>query len=263
MSNGMSFILYGIIAFSCLLTSCATTKDVNYFKDLSKSDSFELDSTIKFADPKIRPDDILAISIITIDPTTSAIANQASTMLGTGTSTNLGREEITGFIVDRDGEVELALVGKIKLAGLTTYEARAAIKKQASLSFKNPTVNVRFANFKISVLGEVNRPASYTMPNEKVSILDVLSLAGDLTLYGKRENILVVRDLDGKKQFGRLNINSGEVFKSPFFYLKQNDVVYVEPTESRAAARNSQSRATVGIILSAVSVLVLAFTRVF
>ena len=122
-------------------------------------------------------------------------------------------------------------------------------------------MQVRFANFKITVLGEVNRPATYTVPNEKVTVLDALGLAGDLTIYGKRENVLLVRDQGGQKELVRLNLNESEVFSSSYFYLRQNDVIYVEPGKAKAAANNAARTQAFAIIGSVLSVLIVALTR--
>jgi len=253
------------LLFSCLLmSSCVSTKNVAYFQDLNqKAAEASLDSTAKFEEPKIQPDDILSISIITIDPASSSVANQASSLPTLGSTSNSNIKDINGFLVDKNGDIELIMIGKVKVAGLTTSEAKELIRSKAAKDFREPNVTVRFANYKVSVLGEVAKPGSYILPNEKVSILDVLSLAGDLTLYGKRENIRVFREIDGKKVTGLLNINSSELFKSPFYYLKQNDIVYVEPTKAKVAALNAPTRTTIGLVLSSVSVLVLAFVRLF
>lgn len=265
MIRKLSFLkLHVILGFSIVVfQSCVSTKNVTYFQNLSTQTEYVLDSTSKFIEPTIKADDILAISVITIDPQTSALINQSNSLQVVGAASNISRQDIDGFLVDSNGEIELAIIGKIKVGGLTTAQARELIRSKVMKDFKEPKVSVRFANFKISVLGEVNKPAAYSLPNEKVSILDVLSLAGDLTIYGKRENVLVIRDMDGRKEMGRLNLNSVEVFRSPFFYLRQNDVVYVEQSKARISTLNAPTRANIGIFLSAVSVLALAFTRVF
>jgi polysaccharide export outer membrane protein len=241
-----------------LISSCISSKNVTYFQNLSGAKQSELESGTKFTEPVIQVDDILSIAITTIDPQSASVVNQAtSTQAGVGTS----KQEITGFLVDKDGFIEFSLLGKVKVAGLTTSAAKQLIHDKASRDLKNPIVTIRFANFKISVLGEVNRPAAYALPNEKVSILDVLSLAGDLTIYGRRDNILVVRDIDGKKEFGRLDINTVDVFKSPYFYLRQNDVVYVEPNKSKVITLNAPARTTFTLALSALSTAILIFIR--
>jgi len=254
-------ILSVFLIFMC--NSCVSTKNITYFQDLSASKSSTLESTAKFVEPVIQSDDILSISIITIDPQSAAVVNQSNTLQGAGTSTSISRTEIQGFLVDRNGDIDLALIGKLKVAGLTTYQATEKVRELAARDFKDPKVSVRFANFKVSVLGEVNKPAAYSLPNEKVTILDALSLAGDLTLYGKRENILVIREQNGKKEMGRLNINSSAMFSSPYYYLRQNDVIYVEPVNAKVSALNAPVRSNIGIAFSAISIVVLIATRLF
>src|SRR5699024_1514139 len=138
--------------------------------------------------------------------------------------------------------------GKVKLAGLTTFQAQDLIKQKASVVYATPNVQVRFANFKVTILGDVTRPAAYTLSNERVSVLDALGLAGDLTIFGKRENVLLIRDDNGKKDFARLNLNSKDLFNSPYYYLKQNDVIYVEPNKGKAASLNQARTQTIAII---------------
>ncbi len=248
-----------IISFAVILTSCSATKNVPYFRDVPDTAKQRVEAEALYQDPVIQPDDILSITIITIDPTTAAPVNQAANVPIASSSLS-PTTEVPGLLVDKDGNVSLPIIGVIKVGGLTTYEAKLLVKKKAEQYFKDPDVQLRFANFKITVLGEVQRPSSYTLPNEKVSVLDALGLAGDLTIYGRRENVLVIRDVDGKKQLARLNLNSTDLFKSPFFYLKQNDVVYVEPNKSKIIqADASQTRiVTIGAsIFAAIIVLLL------
>jgi polysaccharide export outer membrane protein len=251
--------LFFVIALSC---SCISNKKIAYFQDIQSVKQAALDSAIAFTEPVIQPDDILSINIFTLNPQSGAIINQAAETptLGGNTNTSLATQS-TGFLVDKNGEIELSLVGKLKVAGLTTYQARELIREKASSVYKQPNVQLRFANFKVSVLGEVKNPSAYTLPNEKVTILDALSLAGDLTIYGKRDNILIVRDNNGKKEFARLDINSSTIFSSPFYYLKQNDVVYVEPNKRKVTASNSGQLQTIGVIASVLSVIVLAISN--
>ena len=259
--KGTIFNLSKILCCLFLTSSCVSTKNVTYFQNLSNADQSVIDSVAKFSEPIIQPNDILSIEIKTIDPESAEIVNQSSTQAAVGTATNISRSEVSGFMVDKNGEIELSLIGNLKVAGLTSFEAKQLIKEKATRYLQNPTVSVRFANFKVSVLGEVARPAAYSVGNEKATILDVLSLAGDLTLYGKRENITVIRDAGGKKVVGRLNLNSVDLFKSPYYYLKQNDVVYVEPNKAKVLSLNSTTRTTVAVIISALSTVVLIITR--
>lgn len=234
-----------------------------YFNDLS--DSVNVSSLVpaSFREPVIQPDDILSITIQTIDPATTAAVNQVSAMpaVGASSASPTGQQVITGFLVDKDGNVAMPMLGNIKILGLTTYQARQVIQDIASKYFKEPTVQVRFANYKITVIGEVARPATYTVPNEKVTLLDAIGLAGDLTIYGKRENVLLIRDSGAQKEFVRFDLNSSETFKSPYFYLKQNDVIYVEPGKGKVAANNAARTQTLAIIGSLLSVIIVALSR--
>lgn len=242
--------------------SCVSNKKIAYFQDIQSVKQAKLDSAIAFTEPVIQPDDILSINIFTLNPQSGAIINQAASTptLGGNTNSSLAAQS-TGFLVDKNGEIELSLIGKLKVAGLTTYQARELIREKATDIYKQPNVQLRFANFKVSVLGEVNAPSAYTLPNEKVTILDALSLAGDLTIYGRRENVLIVRDNNGKKEFARLDLNSSNIFSSPFYYLKQNDVIYVEPNKRKVSASNSAQIQTIGVIASVISVIVLAISN--
>lgn len=257
-NSALFFLVLSII----LCQSCVNTKKIAYFQDLNAEKS-ALGSKAVFTEPGIQPDDILSIAIFTIDPVTSAAVNQVGTQTTlSGVSPSTGQQQVAGgFLVDKNGEIELAMIGKIKLLGLTTFKARDLVREKAEQYYINPSVQVRYANFKITVLGEVARPASYTLPNEKVTVLDALGLAGDLTIYGKRENILLVRDTNGKKEYARLNLNSSELFNSPYYYLRQNDVLYVEPTTARAAANNAARTQTIAIVSSVISVLIAVITR--
>ena len=245
-----------------LFCSCASNKKIAYFQDIQSIDRAALENAAKFTEPVIQSDDLLSINIFTLNLLSGAIVNQASPtpVLG-GNANTASSSQLPGFLVDKNGEIELSLIGKVKVAGLTTYQARELIRDKVSIIYQKPNVQLRFANFKVSVIGEVNAPSTYTMPNEKVSIMDVLSLAGDLTIYGKRENVLIVRDNDGKKEYARLNLNSSEIFNSPFYYLKQNDVVYVEPNKRKVSASNTAQIQTIGVLASVLSVIVLAITN--
>jgi polysaccharide export outer membrane protein len=256
-----AFVKVICISGAFFISSCISSKNVAYFENLSTAKKSTLESVATFTDPIIQTDDILAVSINTIDPQSAAVVNQAGTTLAIPSSTGAGRDQVSGYLVDKNGEIELSLIGKVKVAGLTTYEAKELIKTRASRDLKDPNVTVRFANYKISVLGEVNRPTVYTVPNEKVTVLDVLSLAGDLTIFGRRDNVLIIRDVNGKKEFGRVNLNSSDIFTSPYYYLKQNDVVYIEPNKQKVIALNNGTRTTIALIVSALSTAALIYSR--
>ncbi len=262
-SKSKSVVKILLISTLFLISSCISRKNVTYLENVSSAKRSTLESVAAFTEPIIQADDILAVSINTIDPQSAAVVNQAGTNISVSSSSGsaTGREQVSGYLVDKNGEIELSLIGRIKVAGLTTSQAKELIRTQASRDLKNPNVSVRFANFKVSVLGEVNRPTAYSLPNEKVSILDVLSLAGDLTIFGRRDNIMVIRDVNGKKEFGRLNLNSTEIFNSPYYFLKQNDVVYVEPNTAKVSTLNNSTRSVIALAVSLFSTAILIYTR--
>ena len=257
---------YLVIFLMFILSSCGSTKNVPYFLNLGSTLDTVLVNTSKFKEPVILTDDLISISLFTIDPNTSLVVNQVGSQAISSTSGGqsnalIATQANSGFLVDKNGEIDLSIVGKVKIAGLTTYEAKELIKRRASLVYKDPNVQVRYANFKVTILGEVTRPAAYTMPNEKISVLDALGLAGDLTIYGKRENVLLIRENNGKKEFARLNLNSTELFKSPYYYLRQNDVLYVEPNKGKAASLNQARTQSIAIIGTALTVLIALISR--
>lgn len=243
------------------LSSCVVTKKSVYFTDIPDSTKLRIVQASEFVDPTIKPDDVMSITIQTIDPLSSASINKISELNSNLPSAPSMQPPVPGFLVDKDGNVSIPMLGNVKISGLTTYEAKKVIQDKASLFFKDPTVQVRYANYKVTVIGEVAKPATYIVSNEKVTLLDALGLAGDLTIYGKRENVLLVRDNNGRKEFVRFNLNSSDVFKSPYFYLMQNDVVYVEPGKGKVAANNAARTQTIAIIGSLLSVLIVALSR--
>ncbi|WP_240768677.1 polysaccharide biosynthesis/export family protein [Olivibacter sp. XZL3] len=234
------------------LTGCKSQRAIPYFQDMTSLDKTKLNQ-VKYTEPTIISDDILDITIQTADANASRSINAAATD-NSIVAPNV-QARATGFVVDRNGEVELPILGKIKLEGLTSFEARNVIREKARKFFIEPTVQVRFVNFKVTVIGEVNRPSSYTMPSERVTILDALGLAGDLTIYGKRENVLLVRETTNGKEMVRFNLNNSEIFNSPYYYLKQNDIIYVEPSESKVAAADNAQLMRFSVAASVLSAL--------
>lgn len=252
------------IMFGALIcSSCVVTKKSIYFTDIHDTTSLTEIASAEFKEPTIRPDDILTVGIQTLDPNTSALFTQGAVMpaIGSNSATPTGQQQMIGYLVDKEGVVDIPLLGKINVAGLTTFEAKKVVSDRAKMYLKDPVVQVRFANYKITVIGEVARPASYVVPNEKISIVDAIGLAGDLTIYGKRENVLLIREAENKKEFVRFNLNSSEIFKSPYFYLKQNDVIYVEPGKGKIASNNAARTQTLAIVGSVLSVLIIALSR--
>lgn len=256
-----------------LSTSCSTSKNTAYFRNIPDTLKAGSDVSIPMAnyvDPKIQSGDLIYVMIQTLDPRsnnniTSNTQGAVFTNQATSTATP-GTSSMPGYLVDKNGEIELALVGDVKISGMSTSEAREAIRKKASIYYKDQVVNVRFANFTVSVLGEVRQPAQYTIPGERTTILDAIAMAGDLTIYGKRENILLLREENGVKTPIRLNLNSSDLLKSPYFFLKQNDVIYVEPNKAKVASndyiKDRNTGYAISIATSLVSIAIILLTRV-
>ncbi|MGH2624343.1 MAG: polysaccharide biosynthesis/export family protein, partial [Sphingobacterium sp.] len=167
---------------------------------------------------------------------------------------------VTGYLVDNDGTVEVPVLGKIKVAGMTLIEAKAAIREKAGEFYKDANVSLRFSNFRVSVLGEVNRPGTFIIPNQRVSILDAIDFSGDLSVFGRRNNVMLVRkDDNGKAVAVKMDLTSKDVFNSPYFYLRQNDIVYIEPAGSKLLNADTSVIRYLGLLASLVSVGILVF----
>lgn len=254
--------------FMLLLSSCAAPKNVTYFKDVPDTLKQKMVEMSAYYTPVIQPDDILQVSIQTLDPAATALLSQQTTATwpsigaNTGSAANPTAINVSGYLVDKEGSVILPLIGKVKAEGKTTDAIRDEIRAKAAEYYKDPVVTVRFANFKITVLGEVARPSTYVMPSEKVTLLDAIGIAGDLTIYGRRENVMLIRDHNGKKEFVRFNLNSSSIFTSPYFYLHQGDVVYVEPNKAKVASTDMAQVRRLSILATALSLMIVIATRV-
>ncbi len=250
---------------ACILFSCSSVKNVKYFQDIPDSGQVVTIQKAEYMEPKIQADDILSISVQTLDPkSTVAITagNIPSSVTGTMAGANANQQQIAGYLVDKQGDVDIPILGKVHVAGLTSSQARDLIKQRADKSYNDATVIVRFVNFKISVTGEVARPGTYVVPNERVSILDAIAMAGDMTIFGKRDNILLIREQqDGTKRAYRFNITKSNLFTEPYYYLKQNDFIYIEPNKSKVASADANQARTIAIIGSALSVLIVLISR--
>ena len=232
------------ILLAILFASCASKKDVAYFQNAK---SFETIVDTDTFVPKFKVDDNVSIFVSTFDPEAAKPFN-----LVRQTSGNSG--EIVNYLIDIDGNIDFPVLGKIKLLGLTIEEAKVLLKEKLEQGYlKDPVVNIRLLNFKISILGQVRNPGTFTINSERITVLQALALAGDLTIKGRRDNVLIVRDFKGTKTYSRIDLTNKEVFNSPVYYLTQNDVVYVEPNNSASTGYFGDAR--LGTILSISSFL--------
>jgi polysaccharide export outer membrane protein len=262
------FALLLFVAVSGSFTSCVSPKTIVYFQgDTLRNSSQKI--TQKYV-PTLQPNDILSIVVGSLNAEANEVFNTPN--LFTTASTNYSstgggaRVQPLGYLVDINGAIEVPLVGKVKIGGLTTTDAADTIRKKLTVYLKEPSVIVRNLNFKVSVLGEVKIPAVYVIPDEKITLPEVLSLAGDMTIYGNRSNLMIIREENGVRQHARIDMTSRDIFNSPFYYLHKNDVIYVEPVKAKMLDTDSRIRivpliATIVGGISTLGILILNITK--
>ena len=256
----MKLNLFYLFAFLLLFASCSK-RNLAYFSDLEGQGVYT--ETIGHAsEPKIKPDDLLSITVTSINPEANMLFNQGVIASEGNVGTGGVDKSTLGYVVNSEGLINLPILGKVELGGLTKEEATQKITSLLEEYLQDPIVNIRYLNYRITVIGEVNKPSTFTVPTEKINLLTALGLAGDLTVFGKRENILIIREEGGERTMTRVNLNNKEILNSPYFYLQQNDVVYVEPVETKAE-QASLTRSNISIALAAASVLAIIITRIF
>ena len=269
----INYSMPGLFLF-ILFSSCSSTKKTKYFQDIPDSGRLQIIAKAVYVEPRIQTDDILTVMVQTVDPQASATINSgnvnSNSISAPGANTPMSTLNIPtsnlsnsmGYLVDKEGNITMPILGKIQVTGLTTSEARQVIFNAADHYYKDPAVIVRYANFRVNVAGEVLKPGTYVMPNEKVTILDAITMAGDLTIYGKRENVLLIRENpDGSKTSYRINLKKSDFLSSPYFYLRQNDFIYVEPGKGKAAATDVAQASNYTIAASLLSIIAIILTR--
>lgn len=226
-----------ILLVAILFVGCNAQQRVLYIQDVESGAEIEIPENFQI---RIKPLDQLTIVVNSKNPELALPFNSASTYTGLskGVSSTVSSSSLQVFTVNNDGYITLPIIGQVKCDGMTRAELQSEIEKKIIESnyIADPQVNVRFANLQISVLGEVTRPGRYDIKNDKVTLFDALAMAGDMTIYGNRENVAVIREIDGKNIITKLDIRSSEIFSSPCFYLEQNDIVLVSPNKYRAAS---------------------------
>ena len=224
-------------ALATALVSCnpETYKKINYLQDIDGDTSMSMTVNKGII---IQPQDQLSIVVTSRDPKMAIPFNLSVSTFYTGTEMGAagGQQRITGYVVDNSGDINFPSLGMVHVSGLNRWELQDLIKDKLSDSglLKDAVVTVEFLNFKVSVLGEVTAPGTYSVTGDKITILQALALARDPTIYGQRDNVHVIREQNGKRQIYTLNLTSSDIFSSPAYYLQQNDVVYVTPSKVRA-----------------------------
>lgn len=251
-------------------SSCGSYKQVPYFQNIPSDTGVIYKSGIKIptteiADIRIQENDILNIDIKTINPDLNIVngsdQSRASTVIANASTANGNSNSVSGYLVDANGEIELPITGKIKVIGLTTAEARELIGERSKAYYKDPVVNVRIANFKVTVIGEVAQPGAYLINGERVSILDAIGQAGDLTIYGLRKNVLLSRRENGHQTLVRFDLTSSDIYSSPYFYLRQGDVIYVQPSKGKSSANDAAMLRYYALVTSTLSLVVVLAAR--
>lgn len=241
------------------LFSCASRKDIVYYQGIDgiapseKSTSYEI---------KIQPDDLLMIIVSAEDPEIAAPFNLKSISIQSPGKLDVvtGQQTMQLYLADANGFIEFPVLGKLKVSGLTRSEVLQLLQQKIGVYIKNPMINLRIMNFKISVQGEVNLPGTYPVASDRITLIEALTMAKDLTIYGKRNNILVIREIDGVKSYNRVDITKAEFINSPFYYLAQNDVVYVEPNKNKI--NGAAIGPNTGVIISISSLLITLITLI-
>ncbi len=235
------------------ISSCVSKKEIVYFQN-DKIDQSKVSNSYKTI---IKPDDLLQITITALDVEAVKPFNLAAVTYSTSSNSAIGVAQQQTYLVDTNGEIEFPVLGKIKIGGLTRNETIDLLKSKLSPDYiKKPNINIRIANYKISIMGDVQRPGSYNIPNERITILDALALAGDVNLSGQRNNILIIREEGDKKVEYQVDLLSKSIFTSPVYYLQQNDVVYVEPNYAKIQSASANSNASLFISITSAIVAV-------
>ena len=256
------FKVLGLVCVLIVSGSCVNTRKAVYFNDIQ--DITLNPPPISDLEPLIRPNDILSISVSSLNPEASQVFNApnrpaSDIYIGPSPTTT----QSVGYLVDLDGNIQFPILGTIKAAGLTKKVFKDHLTKTLldKKLLVDPIVDVRYLNFRVSVLGEVARPTVVTVPSEKISLLEALALAGDLTIYARRDNVMIIREENGQRIIKRMDLNSTNLFTSPYYYLKPNDVIYVEPSKAKVATTNRANQ-WIPVVFSVMSFGIIALDRI-
>ncbi len=256
-------IVLGLMLVSVLhLQSCITTPPIAYFQS-SDSLKFQQLKKIQPTITRIQRNDILAITVGSLNQESNEIMNFANVNPLTTTSypglqAGGQRNQPLGYLVDSSGHVEIPFVGRLKLLNMTLEEAASVVRTEVEKSLKDPAINVRFLNHKFSILGEVGRPGTYNLLDDRTTLPEALAMAGDLTIYGSRNNIMILRENNGIREISKLNLLTQEVFDSPYYYLQNGDLIYIEPIKAKGTFNDQRLQLVpiyTGIATTAVVVL--------
>ena len=259
--SSLKLLVVGLMIVSFLFASCSTPQHTLYLQDIR-------DTTIAVNgnfEPLIQKNDVLQITVSSLNPEDAIIYNASNTVVpsgGGGGASSGNMAALGGFLVDQQGLIQYPVLGAVKAEGLTKKGLTNYIHDQLVQRklLVDPVVSVRFLNYRVTLLGEVTRPTVVNVTNEKISILEAIGMAGDITVYGKKENVLLIRDQEGQRVIKRLNLNDKNILNSPYYYLQSNDVVYVEPNKAKQYS-GEKSRLVLPIVFSSLSLVVIILDR--
>lgn len=238
------FKRFAVILLSSFLLGCVSSKKINYFQDTA---NININEELENYEPTLQIGDILSINVSTIE-------KDAAIPFNLFEAQTLANQIPLPYIINADGEISFPVLGKIKVVAMTTKQLTNFLTKKLLVYLKDPIVNVRITNFKITILGEVKNPGNYPVLNERISVIEALGLAGDLTIYGDRENIMLIREQNGKRIFETIDLTNKELFNKPYFYLTQNDALFIPSNKAKVNASNVGPNTSV--IISSISILV-------
>ncbi|NJB83246.1 polysaccharide biosynthesis/export family protein [Wenyingzhuangia aestuarii] len=249
-----SFYYIKLLLVCLLVVSCASRKDVIYLQDIATTNENRESESINFKAPTFKRDDRITINISSINPEAARPFNLYVAAFNTGGLTSVGQQQQQSYLVDQKGEISFPQLGKLNVLGKTRIELEIDLENKLKSFLPDVKANVQLVNFRISMLGEINKPGEYTINRDKINILQAIGLAGDLTIHGKRDNIKLIREKNGEVIYYNLDLRSKDIVNSPAYYLEQNDVVYVEPNKPQVNA--SASSPTASYIISATGLLI-------
>ena len=246
-----------IISLSLILTSCVSKKDITYFQN-DQIDQAKVSNSYKTV---FKPDDLLQITVSALDFESVKSFNLPAVSFATTTDRAIGTPNQQSYLIDNNGYIDFPVLGKLKIAGLTRNEAIKLLKNKLDPDYViNPTINIRIANFSVTILGDVRRPGTYTIPNERITVLEAIGLAGDLNITGKMNTVKVFREIDGKKIQFSIDLRSNKTFTSPVYYLQQNDLVYID--QNKASSQDAAFNRNTGLIVSVGSIVISLITLI-
>ena len=249
-----------VLPLVALMCSCVARKELTAFRTVTAETAEEVNKTLKpQPEPRVKINDALIITVSGLDPEAVVPYNLPTVSYESPASSTVPTtSSFQYYTVDEQGYIDFPVLGKLYVVGLRQSEVISLIEGKLQGQVVNPIVTMRFLNARVTVLGEVKNPGTYTLNNGRMTLLEALGIAGDLTQYASRRNVLVTRENNGKVEFARLDLRSDEIFTSPYFYLQQNDVVYVEPNQARTTSNQSISLwlSMVGTVSSAATVVV-------